>query len=430
MQATNTKIFTPVEGSMLLKCLSEFAFVALLLLRQSKMDIVKSLSKLQAKLAPFLSKYDDYCRYWTTLHYIWTVHKCGIMVIKVQNSIEVLAFCNDRFDNRLSWPRQGLVFQIDGQQVNSAADYYALKKSKYAIQESRLGIHQDLTKWWLNGHLVCNTLDEWSSRGLIDIKHNIRCVLIEDTVLFINRRDFPLHSKLGSSFSDAFGHWPEVPMFHGRPLATILSFYGSDSYNDRLWPPIEHWTLNVPLMAKTIRKAVFRGTLTGLSFHADNPRLYLARLNDPNINAGLTAWSNRDRVHNGIVSYYGPSVFLAQSLSIEEQCKYAIIIYAHGHVSSSRLAWNLLSGSLVVCIESECTAPLQWLHKISIDGVPLTDGIHYVKTSASDVQRTVAKYLADDATRERIGSSGREWLIKALQRNFMIDYCRSQLKRV
>ena len=130
------------------------------------------------------------------------------------------------------------------------------------------------------------------------------------------------------------------------------------------------------------------------------------------------------------MSYYGPSVFLAQSLSIEEQCKYAIIIYAHGHVSSSRLAWNLLSGSLVICIDSDCTAPLQWLHKISIDGVPLTDGIHFVKSSASEVQLTVAKYLADDATRMRIGSAGREWISRALQRNFMIDYCRSLLMAV
>lgn len=396
--------------------------------QRSKMDIIKSLSKLQSKLVPFISNYNQYCVYWTTLHYLWTVHKCGIMVIKSNQSIEVLPFCNDRFDNRLSWPKQGLLFQIDGAQVNSVEDYYALKRSKYGIQESRLGIHKDVTKWWLNGHLVCNTLDEWSSRGLIEIKHNISLILQgqKDCVVFVNRRDFPLHSKLGSSFSDAFGHCPEVPMFHGRALSTILSFYGSESYNDRLWPPVEHWTLNVPLVPKTILKAVFRGTLTG-SFDVQNPRLYLARLNDPNINAGLTAWSHRDRIRDGIVQYYGPSVFLSQSLSIEEQCKYAIIVYAHGHVSSSRLAWNLLSGSLVICIDSECTAPLQWLHKISVDGSALTDGVHYVKSTAFDVQKVVAKYLADQTSRERIGLAGREWCLKALNRNFMIEYCRSLL---
>ena len=393
-----------------------------------KMDIIKSLSKLQSKLLPFISKYDQYCAYWTTLHYLWTVHKCAIMVVKSQNTVEVLPFCNDRFDNRLSWPKHDLLFQIDGTQVNSASDYYELKKSKYAIQESRLGIHTDQTKWWLNGHLVCNTLDEWSLRGLIEIKYNIGCILKDhsDTVLFINRRDFPVHSKLGSSFSDAFGHWPEVPLFHGRSLSPILSFYGSDSYNDRLWPPIEHWNLNVPLVPKTIPKAVFRGTLTGL-FSADNPRLYLARLNDPNINAGLTAWTQRDRIHNGIVSYYGPSVFLSQSLSIEEQCKFQIILYAHGHVSSSRLAWNLLSGSMLICIDSECTAPLQWLHKISIDGISLTDGIHYVKCMANDVSSVVAKYLSDHETRERIAAAARAWALKALNRNFMIEYSRSLL---
>jgi hypothetical protein len=114
-------------------------------------------------------------------------------------------------------------------------------------------------------------------------------------------------------------------------------------------------------------------------------------------------------------------------LSIEEQCKFQIILYAHGHVSSSRLAWNLLSGSMLICIDSECTAPLQWLHKISIDGISLTDGIHYVKCMANDVSSVVAKYLSDHETRERIAAAARAWALKALNRNFMIEYSRSLL---
>jgi prepilin-type processing-associated H-X9-DG protein len=334
------------------------------------------------------------------------------------------AFANDKFDNRLSWPSQDLSFKLDGKFMKDHIDYYAEKSRKHGIRESRLGIYPDRTKWWLNGHLLCNTIDEWSTRGLNDIYKNLQKIITKDCVLFVNRRDFPIHHKHNSSFVDAFGLQPEMPMFHKRPLCQILSFYGSDDYHDLLWPPIEHWNIQVPFVEKTILKAVFRGSLTGRSFDDTNPRLFLSRLRDPNINAGLTAWTPRDRIINGVIHYYGPSVFLSQPLSIEEQCKYAIILYVDGHVSSSRLLWNLLSGSLVIHVATHCEAPLQWLHKIKVPE-QFQEGIHYVKCLKEDVSKTVAKYLSETSERKKIASSGRSWAIKAIDQ--MILYCRELL---
>jgi hypothetical protein len=382
--------------------------------------ICKSLSQLQAKLKKYECSYDEYCIHWNTLHYFWTIHKCGIMVICKDQTIDILPFVNDRFDNRLSWTTHDLTFELDGIQMNQT-EYYREKAQRHNIEESRIGIHADQTKWWLNGHLLCNTKDEWSTRGLDTLLSMLQATVTRNCVFFFNRRDFPVHHKTGSSFVSAFGPSHQVPMFHNRQLSTIFSFYGSSEYYDKLWPPFEHWNINVPYVEKIYNRAVFRGTLTGKSFNEDNPRLFLARLRDPNINAGLTAWTQRDRIINSKVHYFGPSVFLSQPMSIEEQCRYSIILYVDGHVSSSRLLWNLLSGSLVIYIKSDCEAPLQWLHMLS---QPLTDGIHYVSCLKEDVSKIVKKYLTDDA-RIRIGLEAREWALKAV--SGMSNYCRSIL---
>jgi hypothetical protein len=393
------------------------------------MEIIKSLTKVTCYLKPLLDNYDEYCLQWTTLHYIWTVHKCGILVTFFDGVLNVIPFVNDRFDNRLSWPKHNLTFQLDNDTFNNADEYYKEKQKRYKISESKIGIHKDQSKWWLNGHLVCNTLDEWSTRSLQEL-HKILPLIVKDKdIFFINRRDFPIYSEI-SSFIDAFGLQPQVPMFHGRKFGKICSYYGSEHFKDLLWPPIEHWSLNVPYVAKTILKAVFRGTLTGLSFTDSNPRLYCCRINNTNINAGLTAWTNRDRILNGNVHYRGPSVFLMPKMSIQEQCAYAIIIYIDGHVSSSRLAWNLLSGSLVIYVKSECRAPLQWLHTVESNGIKLTDGIHYVSCIPEDLSNTVDKYLKDHINRNKIGFQARSWALNVLKQESMIQYCQNLLQSI
>lgn len=392
------------------------------------MSIIKSLSFLQNNLLKFSDDYDYYCKQWMTLLYMWNIHKCGIMVVSFNGKIDVLPFCNDKYDNRISWPAQELKFKLDGEWMSGAKAYYDLKSRRYGIQESKIGIHTDITKWWLNGHLLCNTLDEWSTRGLETLTAVIPLFTTKNQVFFINRRDFPVWPKEGSPFKDAFGPFSaQVPLFHKVQLGTILSFYGSDLYNDLLLPPIEHWSIKVPYLPKSIHKAVFRGTLTGRTFTKENPRLYVSTLENPLIHAGLIAWTPRDRITNGIVHFYGPSVFFAKKMTIEEQCKYAIIIYIDGHVSSSRLAWNLLSGSLVICVKSNSSAPLQWLHKVRVGGILLTPGLHYISCEKEELQECVAKYLSSDYEKERlqIAQQCHQWATAALNHTNMIEYCKT-----
>jgi hypothetical protein len=43
-----------------------------------------------------------------------------------------------------------------------------------------------------------------------------------------------------------------------------------------------------------------------------------------------------------------------------EQSKYEILLYIDGHVASSRKAWHLCSGSIVLCMKSSSQCPQQW----------------------------------------------------------------------
>ena len=93
--------------------------------------IIKSFTQLHNALKLFQCSYDEYSKHWLTLHYIWTVHKCGIMVICTKGSLNMYAFANDRFDNRLSWPSQDISFELDGILMKDHVEYYAEKKRKH-----------------------------------------------------------------------------------------------------------------------------------------------------------------------------------------------------------------------------------------------------------------------------------------------------------
>jgi hypothetical protein len=54
---------------------------------------------------------------------------------------------------------------------------------------------------------------------------------------------------------------------------------------------------------------------------------------------------------------------LFPKMTLEEQAAYGIQIYVPGHVASSRLAWQMCSGSVVIMIEDDCIAPDMWFSK-------------------------------------------------------------------
>lgn len=399
--------------------------------------IVSSWSSLTKHLDCLLD-YNEYCKVYKSLWYVWQVHKIGILCIIQHTNATLVPFSNDRFDNRLSWPKGPETFQyvLDGKMCSTFKEYYEAKK-KYNIRES---ICQDTTKWWLNGHLLCNTTDQWSTRGLETMTQTLNYLLANDIerlqeyigpidgpkAFLINRRDFPqflrdrtltAHTAFVPRLPDGSldkSKWPkEMPLHYSSADAksstdercTILSFYGSDLFADKLWEPPEYWLarlgshfsselgshiLHRPFdgqgqtaikaslgpkwpQGPKIPKAVFRGTLTGLYMDLRNVRLRLVKEsmeNPEKLDAGLTSWSPRDRISTNAdglttVSYNGKPDWLTfvKPMSPWAQAHYATIIYVPGHVASSRLYWHLECQKACGCQieilnDSSCISPL------------------------------------------------------------------------
>ena len=239
-------------------------------------------------------------------------------------------------------------------------------------------MEKDMSKWWFNGHLLCNTHTPWKPRCAQELASMIEeCIPMIPSHLQIhcvlNVRDYPW-LKEDSSSPFPFLHQPLHWMYYKCPIAIPLSFYGGKAWKDKLIPPPEHWnvwetTSTLRQCKKTISKAVFRGTLTGRYMDGRNIRLQICSLKHESIDAGLTAWTERERVRefkNGVlyIDLPPPSQPLVRAMSLEEQASYKIVLYIPGHVASNRLAWQLCSGCIVLSIQDpSCQAPDMWFHE-------------------------------------------------------------------
>ena len=231
------------------------------------------------------------------------------------------------------------------------------------------------SKWWFNGHLLCNTKKPWGVRNLEVLLSMLQAAAANvkghKRVLF-NRRDFPWIRKDGKcpytflSMDDPAPACTDVP----------LSFYGGSKWKDRLIPVPEHW--NVWRETESMRsmsydtlldKANYRGSFTGKYLDERNIRYALCKTfwNHASFDVGLCFWTNRERIiQEGLaqrliipddtITFCG----MKEQQFPEKQAQCKILLYTHGHCASSRLAWQLCSGRAVLYIESECDAPDMW----------------------------------------------------------------------
>lgn len=227
-----------------------------------------------------------------------------------------------------------------------------------------------LKNWWFNGHLICNTADAWKPRIAKEVVEMFGSKKMKGPII-INIRDFPWlrrDSRVPFTFCDDL--LPDE--FFEVEMQYPLSFYGGPLWFDILIPPPEH--LDIWKKTEHLRripkndKAVFRGTLTGRYTDERNARVRVCNLKHPRIDAAFTAWTNRERVRsleNAVLHIDMPPLPLPLSpkMTMEEQAAYGVQIYVPGHVASSRLAWQMCSGSVVIMIEDDCVAPDMWFSK-------------------------------------------------------------------
>jgi len=165
--------------------------------------------------------------------------------------------------------------------------------------------------------------------------------------------------------------------FHRVPMQWPLSFYGGSEWDDVLIPIPENWNVwsetelcrNIKFQDKKPH-IVFRGTLTGPTMDHTNPRLAacLALKDKPWANVKLSDWTSRERLEleDGVLRIRlppPPSVKFGTRMTMLEQTQYEVLLYIDGHVASSRKAWHLCSGSLVLCLRSISPCDKQWFDR-------------------------------------------------------------------
>jgi len=359
-----------------------------------------------------------------------------------KDGLNVVPFSNYNFHN-FAWPSSSerLTFYLDGIAYKRPEEYYYAKQLNHGIVEGPYGVLRDQSKWWLNGHILCNTAGPWGLRGIDDITKYLEKSLLpwtHDTfIFFVNRRDFPIFMA-GSKITPlwpVFGRTPELPQFYGLPeWSGVLSYYASKENADLLWPVPEQWSLSKQQFAPwpKIPKAVFRGSLTGRFIDSRNIRLSLISLRHPDVDAGLTAWTPRCRIYGTQVVYNGkPRDFhLCDTLSPYEQSKYAVIIYVPGHAASMRLGWHYLSGSCVIKIDdSSCAAPLQWFDTLITEDHCFIENKHFLRSTLSNLPNLLLSLHTEEglAKLQQIGQEAQKVARRVFDTDFMKSYTRNRI---
>lgn len=243
----------------------------------------------------------------------------------------------------------------------------------------------ELSTLFFNGHLLCDWNDPWRPRAadsLVAMMSHISGV--GHAQLIINPRDFPWCKKDQSVPWTFLSAWLPDKFFQ-VPMQRPLSFYGGSEWLDVLMPLPEHWRVweetaalrAIPRSAE-LPLGVFRGSLTGRFMDERNVRVRLAMLSSQHpglLDARLSGWTNRVRVTgctDGVLYAEHASLpnerLVGMALDKESQSSFRVIVYAPGHVASSRLAWNLCSGSAVLMVrDPSCVAPDMWFTTTEFD---------------------------------------------------------------
>ena len=244
---------------------------------------------------------------------------------------------------------------------------------------------QELSSVFFNGHLLCDWNEPWRPRAatpLITMMSHIAG--LGNAHIIVNPRDFPWCKKDHSVPWTFLKVWLPSKFFQ-VPMQRPLSFYGGPEWTDILMPLPEHWRVweeteglrSIPRLAEA-PIGVFRGSLTGRYLDERNVRIRLCMKSHEHpglFDASLSGWSNRIRVRGlveGVLHAQDPPPaddrLLGDPMDKEQQCAYRVIVYAPGHVASSRLAWNLCSGSAVLMVnDPSCLAPDMWFTTTDFD---------------------------------------------------------------
>ena len=221
----------------------------------------------------------------------------------------------------------------------------------------------------------------------------------------------------------------------GKTFLPILSTSGS----------IDHWDIPIPNYddillpsqkavtssfvtdwdKKSIEKAVFRGGPTGCGRTVEtNARLKAATMSVGNgdiLDAGIVGGGDKTRVASsslrvdpveGLGYLEGAGLKTVGRLSMQEQSQYKYILHIDGNVHAYRLLTTMLTGSLILRVESPYTG---WLDSM------LVPGTHYlpVKGDLSNLKEVIEDCQKSDAKCREVARNGLELALQVVREGYM-----------
>lgn len=368
-------------------------------------------------------------RIYNTLRYLFFHIRCGIYCY-VENGVlrSFIPFANAAYRN--NWP--ALIFaggSLKAFMRKHTSIRRALYKNKRVVPERVLPVEE----WWANGGLLCNVRGKevWGQAMFKELLQAVSKAAprIGTAEFFLNKRDRPVLRLDGMepyqelfgedvpSIFEASNEWMREADLLDEPTVAntfgpIFSFYTDpDVYADMHMPIVHEHVGGYPSRrvdwSDKRSSAVFRGSATGNGVTPEtNTRLKLASMIDDDINAKLTSWNLRHKIHNGVVDCVDPRTLSFRAgrfnyLKMNVQTEWKYLIYASGHAGASRLSQQLLSGSLVFLVESDLPQP--WIY------YKLTPDKHYIpiKADLSNLKERIQWARDNDATCEEIARNGR-----------------------
>jgi hypothetical protein len=380
-----------------------------------------------------------------TLRYLYDTCRCGVFV-RIQNGRLVMftPFVNPDFVN--DWHMQ-LKWTVAGVEC-TFAEYIEAKAAATGVRERLLPAHN----WWANAHILCNVMLPrlWGDAFLVEYHDMLTrlCLTraVPDVEFFLNKRDFPQVRTDGAApYAFLFSHPPEEPAHpQRRSFVPVLSGYTGPAYADVPFVTCADWEISgCDVDGASVgwdekhSTAVFRGACTGFADASDNARIQVAQLSQQwgtvldradMLDAALTCWNVRDKVHSGGRVEFTPVDALRGSLRAgrefylthAQQIRYKYLLYIDGHSAANRLSFLLSSGCLVLRVDSSpsTTASTLWFMRA------LQPWVHYVpvQPTGDDLYRVITWCREHDEQCRAIAQRARAFWEAWLSREALLDY--------
>jgi hypothetical protein len=264
-------------------------------------------------------------------------------------------------------------------------------------------------------------------------------MIIPDGVYILNLTDAViLHKHNMEPFPSVTGNKPLQSKYDKSHYIPILSLSGQKGYSDIPIPNYDdvHIALGIKDLHeeeyitnwedKKIHKAVFRGGPSGCGYTlTTNQRLKLLSINSPLIDAKIVA--KTPTIDSKSIKFdpkYGLGMMNTglkpgSFMSMKQQSNYKYIIHVDGNVNAYRLLTTMLTGSLILKVESEYESWVEYLIK---------PHQHYIRVlpDLSDLVSQIEWCERNPHIAKKIAQEGYEFAKKALT----LEYIQGTIQKI